>query len=135
MISCSSFLDKPQINFCNHWAPKKGSTLSSYPSSYYSIVSNPPPNISWSRRSSSVSASMFLDKGDSGEYKITASNKLGASSCFINITVERKSQSFWKPNNLLSVFICFNQRFFSPFHRSSQIELQWKLPNTRENTL
>ncbi|KAI7802979.1 intercellular adhesion molecule 5 [Triplophysa rosa] len=79
---------KPQIYFCNHWAPKIESTLSLYPTSYYSIVANPSANISWSRGSSSLNASIFLDKYDSGEYKITASNEHGASSCIINITVE-----------------------------------------------
>ncbi|XP_056608280.1 intercellular adhesion molecule 5 [Triplophysa dalaica] len=79
---------KPHIVFCYDWAPKIHSTLSSYPTSYFLISANPLPSISWSRGSSSLNASTFLDKYDSGEYKITASNKQGESSCIINITVE-----------------------------------------------
>ncbi|XP_051573256.1 intercellular adhesion molecule 5 isoform X2 [Myxocyprinus asiaticus] len=79
---------KPQINVCNDWSPKIWSSLGSYPLNSSSVVGNPRPNISWRHRSSSVNVSKLLDKYDSGQYIITASNKHGNSSCIINITLE-----------------------------------------------
>ncbi|XP_051570809.1 hemicentin-2-like, partial [Myxocyprinus asiaticus] len=83
-----NILYKPQIHFCKDWSPKICSSLSSYPSNSFSVVGNPPPNISWSRGSSSVNVSMLLDKYDSGQYNITARNEHGSSFCIVNITVE-----------------------------------------------
>ncbi|XP_051988565.1 hemicentin-2-like [Xyrauchen texanus] len=83
-----NILYKPQINVCKDWSPKIWSSLSSYPSNSYSVVGNPPPNISWSRGSSSVNVSKLLDKYDSGQYKISAHNEHGSSICTVNITVE-----------------------------------------------
>ncbi|XP_065105394.1 hemicentin-1 isoform X7 [Paramisgurnus dabryanus] len=79
---------KPQISVCNDWTPKTGTLLSSHPSSLYSIVGNPRPNISWKLGSSSINDNNVLNKSDSGRYTITARNTYGESSCEINITVE-----------------------------------------------
>ncbi|XP_043091487.1 intercellular adhesion molecule 5 [Puntigrus tetrazona] len=77
-----------EFTFCSDWSPLTETSLDSYPSSSYSVVGNPKPDISWTHRSSSVNSSTILNKHDSGRYVIIASNYGGIDSCFVNITVE-----------------------------------------------
>ncbi|KAK7175213.1 hypothetical protein R3I93_002193 [Phoxinus phoxinus] len=80
---------KPNIKDCQDWSPTTGTSLDSYPKSY-SLVGNPPPDISWRRKPSpgQLNASILLNTYDSDKYEITASNEHGKSTCIINITVE-----------------------------------------------
>ncbi|XP_059414671.1 hemicentin-1-like [Carassius carassius] len=78
----------PNIQSCNSWSPLTGTSLDSYPLNVNSVLGNPPPNISWSHKASSVNSSLPLTKFNSGQYEIIASNVLSNFSCSINITVE-----------------------------------------------
>ncbi|KAL1278586.1 hypothetical protein QQF64_025259 [Cirrhinus molitorella] len=101
----------PEIQSCNSWSPLKGTSLDSLHLNVYSVVGNPHPNISWSLNSSPVNSSRNLTENDSGQYKITATNVLNVSSCFINIKVQyppelKCNESYKVKENTLFQFPC-----------------------------
>ncbi|KAK2836257.1 hypothetical protein Q7C36_014126 [Tachysurus vachellii] len=75
---------KPVIT-CSDWSALVNTTLSSYP---YNVMGKPSPNITCYRDQSPVSSDMRLSRSDTGQYRFTASNEVGSSSCDTKITVE-----------------------------------------------
>ncbi|KAK2836256.1 hypothetical protein Q7C36_014125 [Tachysurus vachellii] len=75
---------KPIIT-CSDWSALFNTPLSSYP---YNVMGKPSPNITCYRDQSPVSSDMRLSKSDTGQYRFTASNEVGSSSCDTKITVE-----------------------------------------------
>ncbi|GAA6081768.1 hemicentin-1-like isoform X1, partial [Tachysurus ichikawai] len=75
---------KPVIT-CSDWSAMVNTPLSSYP---YNVMGKPSPVITWYRNQSPVSSDMHLSRSDTGQYRFTASNKMGSSSCDTEINVE-----------------------------------------------
>ncbi|KAI4875024.1 hypothetical protein NFI96_013611 [Prochilodus magdalenae] len=75
---------KPVIH-CSDWFAPTNTSLSSYP---HPVMSNPPATVNWYQEGTHVGLTKRLRKNDTGPFEFIATNKMGNTSCYLNITVE-----------------------------------------------